>query len=238
MQLRSIQQNFFQQMLNRSSCCAHTKIYANNYLMGMTKALKATYPATLNLVGEKFFNALCVKHIKKNPSLTSNLDDYGENFDKTASAIPAKYSLPYLQDIITLEWCIHRCWIGLDCESLHISELTKAGDYDNLILAPLGNSYLLSTEYPIDDIWESSKPNPDINPEYVKIFLNTVYLYVWRTGYNLKISRLTNKEYKLMQILRSRLCLAKIYEHKPEYIEQIPELIQKGYIDKCFSLQS
>src|SRR5215470_6352362 len=52
-------------------------IYRNTFVIGVTKALRLTYPAVYRLVGADFFDGAAGQFIAQHPPRTACLDDYG-----------------------------------------------------------------------------------------------------------------------------------------------------------------
>ncbi|MBU6141048.1 MAG: putative DNA-binding domain-containing protein [Proteobacteria bacterium] len=82
-------------------------IYRNNLRGTLSNALRITYPETHKNLGAKKFQKLCDEFIKKNRSLSGNLDDYGQGFANE------------------LEWLQHKSYLAKDVKPLNLKKLQK-----------------------------------------------------------------------------------------------------------------
>lgn len=81
------------------------QVYRNNFVIGLSEVLEATYPVTKALVGEECFSGLARKHILSNPLLEGDVSGYGAGFDRTIKLVESVSTpLPYLPDIARLEF--------------------------------------------------------------------------------------------------------------------------------------
>jgi hypothetical protein len=138
-------------------------IYRGNVLAAITKALKAAFPVSHAVVGEEFFDALAGAYWRFAPSMSGDLHDYGRSLaDFVASFEPAR-ELPYLPDLLRLEWFVHRAYSAPDESRLEAGELAavpiqaQAG----LRLGLLPGTALIESIYPIVSIWTIHQPGYD-----------------------------------------------------------------------------
>ena len=220
-------------------------IYRNNMQASLQDVVSDTYPVGLRLTGEPFFRAMARYYIASNPSNHKSLNDYGEDFaDFVLTFAPAK-DLPYLSDLLRLEWFIHKAWIGPDLLKLDLNALAEieADNHDKLVFKLSGNANLLCSAFPVDKIWElnhnlEQEVEENIDLDDTK---EMVYLFIWRKGYELRIDRLKPDEFDALKFLNKSLPFGDIcetlltLESKPNIIDLLPRFIQQGYIEH-FSL--
>lgn len=83
------------------------QIYRNNFIIGLSDVLQATYPMVLALVGEECFSQLARQHVLNNPLTSGDVSHYGEHFADTIQHFPAVMkAAPYLPDVAEFEWHI------------------------------------------------------------------------------------------------------------------------------------
>lgn len=83
------------------------QIYRNNFIIGLSEVLQATYPMVLALVGEECFCQLARQHVLNNPLTSGDVSHYGEHFADTVQHFPAVMkAAPYLPDVAEFEWHI------------------------------------------------------------------------------------------------------------------------------------
>jgi len=136
------------------------EVYRNNYRGNLHDTLAGAYPVIEQLVGKDFFRLLTRKFIEKHHSHSGNLHHYGaqmanfiEDFD------PAK-ELAYLPDVAALEWACHCAYFANDAATLDFGKLAQIPpeQYADLILHVHPACQLVTSRYPIADIWHAHQP--------------------------------------------------------------------------------
>lgn len=83
------------------------QIYRNNFIIGLTDVLQATYPMVHVLVGEECFTQLARQHILNSPLKSGNVSHYGEHFASSIENFPrVMEAAPYIQEVAKFEWQI------------------------------------------------------------------------------------------------------------------------------------
>lgn len=82
-------------------------VYRNNVLVGLSDALAQAYPAVVALVGDRFFRAAAIGHIRQHPPTSPVLIHYGGEFPAFLETFPPARRIPYLADVARLE----RAWL-------------------------------------------------------------------------------------------------------------------------------
>ncbi len=92
------------------SCQQRIALYRNNYVIGLTEVMLATYPMVEQLLGEDCFSSVVRHHVLHHPPTTGNTADYGQGFSETLSQLNNITEVaPYICDVAKLEWYIDRC---------------------------------------------------------------------------------------------------------------------------------
>jgi hypothetical protein len=94
-------------------------VYRNNVVAGLTRVLSDAFPATVRIVGDEFFAAMCRVYIASEPPTSPMLFDYGVGFPDFLHSFEPVAGLPYLQDIARIE----RAWV----EAYHAPEACSIG---------------------------------------------------------------------------------------------------------------
>ena len=81
-------------------------IYRNAIFANYRHALGASFPVVLRLVGEPFFNAAVDAFVHAHPSVSGDLNVYGDAFGDFLAGYPHAAGLPYLADVARLEWAV------------------------------------------------------------------------------------------------------------------------------------
>ena len=137
-------------------------IYRNAVFANYRNALRASFPVVLRLVGEPFFNAAVDAFVQTHPSVSGDLNVYGDAFGDFLGSYPMPPNLPYLADVARLDGrstrrsvrptrvCPRRC-----CGSAggHAAGASAVG-------APRldPSCRLVASDFPILRIWQANQP--------------------------------------------------------------------------------
>jgi hypothetical protein len=207
-------------------------IYQNNIFSGLTKALKSNYPVIHKLVGEKFFNAMARQYIQAWPSTSPDLNQYGENFAEFISAFKPAESLPYLSDTAKLEWAWHRIYHATHTPDFPFKKFAATvTDTENILFLLPPSSTLLSSTFPIHEIWEANFKNDSAENEIFLLPEKTFHYLLWRKHFEMRIEILTPPEWQILSLIQQRYTLSQLAETVPALLEKfIPQLIQNGWV--------
>jgi hypothetical protein len=154
-------------------------IYRHSILGGISSALMGIYPVCTRLVGDIFFTHMVAGYLRKYPSESADMGDYGEfladYLETFLVEINQHQALKYLPDVARLEWLWHRAFnasehsielsttlsngLGYDEAIIPLSELANIPvEQQGRIVFKLQPSLgLLSSIYPINDIWQANQ---------------------------------------------------------------------------------
>ena len=82
-------------------------LYRGNLHGSWHKALAAAYPVVKQLVGDEFLAALAAEYGAAHPSADGDLNRFGEHFADFLDSFPHVADMPYLADMVRLEWLLH-----------------------------------------------------------------------------------------------------------------------------------
>ncbi|MDQ6951532.1 MAG: DNA-binding domain-containing protein [Mariprofundales bacterium] len=164
--LAELQQHFFNSVMHQDEAILpwiadnglaadqRMQIYRHIVENILSDALKTSYPATLLLVGEPFFDLAADRYVHQYPPQYGNLQRYGGQLSDLLSTMDEAADLAYLPDIARLEWARQRCYLAADAEAMGVSEvaaqLQQLGDA-SLQLHP--SVELITSEHRIFDLW-------------------------------------------------------------------------------------
>jgi hypothetical protein len=184
-------------------------IYQHSAIANITYSLSLTYPVIEKLVGKAFFQATCKEFIRVIWPKSGNMDDYGVEFADFLAQFEHAKHLTYLQDVARLEWAFHQSSLADEASITDWSTLAQVSDILQLcfILAPSVN--LLTSIYPIEQIWQSNQSDipsaaeldlsvVNDNGEYKSKY---VYLLVFRQGLKTLILSISQGEFTLLQAI-------------------------------------
>ena len=83
------------------------QIYRNNFVIGLSEVLEATYPMLYALWGEACFAQVARQHVLNHPLTAGDVSHYGEHFTQTIELFPAVLeAAPYSLEVARYEWSI------------------------------------------------------------------------------------------------------------------------------------
>ena len=138
-------------------------LYRGNVQAGMHKALRNAYPVCERLVGESFFEGMAYTYAAANPSARGDLNAYGDALPAFIRGFPPAASLPYLADVATVEWHVHRAHYAADRPPLDLRELSRIAPerFDELRVELHPACALVLTATPAIGIWLAHQPGSD-----------------------------------------------------------------------------
>jgi uncharacterized protein (UPF0276 family) len=218
-------------------------IYRDSMIEALLLTLTDIYPVCQQLVGNDFFRGMALHYIKQPPYLSPDLSDYGLLFAEFIAQFPPAQQLSYLADIARLEWTWWTAWhhpeivlIPADWASLSTMPATQQS---RVIFKLPAIHYLLTSTYPIQQIWQMHQDNSLQNSIHFDGEIN--YLLIWRDNFTVKVESLTCLEWKLLQALQQQQDLATLseiitQENAATDIAQIlPHFMQRGWIIDFFA---
>lgn len=249
--LQDLQQNFVNNLIakvpdpvflyclqtQRLSTLRSFEIYRHHRYAKLLNALITTYPVCQRLVGEKFFNMLVDPYVQQSVSASPSLNDYGATLAAVLGDSPYLVDLPYLIDVMRLEWYIHTILTGSETPFFDWNTLSFVApdQYPHLIFHRPVNSALCYSSFPIDRIWETNQIN-FIGEDRVDLKEGAVYLFVRRVGFEISIVRITAVMYTILMAIDGKQTLSQLQTVLTDKIEEqaiikhLPMLIKAGYI--------
>ncbi|MBD9357812.1 HvfC/BufC N-terminal domain-containing protein [Methylomonas albis] len=200
-------------MANGLSAAQRLSIYRNNTRLGLTEALRDTYPVVNCLVGDAFFNRLAADYVKCYPLQAASLLTYGGHFAELIARFEAAQDLPYLADIARLEWLWHEAYHAGDAQPLPLSALARIdpAQYAQLAFRLHPSARVIASDYPIERIWASNQPEYQ-GREYIDLVAGGCRLLLYRPQWQVEIHYLAADEYQFLTLLGSGQALNQAVE--------------------------
>lgn len=130
-------------------------VYRNNVTVSLVEALKTAFPVLRKLVGEDFFSAMALEHVRAHPPRSPLLMLYGSDMPGFLTRFPPVAHLPYLPDMARLELALRESYHAADSTPVAPDRLAaiapEALPRTRLRLAPALR--LVRSDWPIHAIW-------------------------------------------------------------------------------------
>lgn len=136
-------------------------VYRNNVRLTLIALLGTIYPVCKKLVGAAFFDGMASVFVKEHVPQSGNMHVYGGAFADFITGFAPAATLPYLPDVVRLEWAWHSVYYGAD-------------------------RAVVASAYPIMTIWQANQSD-DMNEIYLDEGGQTVCVYREDGGIVMKV---------------------------------------------------
>jgi hypothetical protein len=157
-------------------------IYRDTSITTLLNALRLTFPAVCQLVGEEFFEGATRAYIDEELPRSAWLDEYGAGFVTFIGRFAPAASLPYLSDVAALEWAVSRALHAPEAKAIDPGQLTPAlgSSCSSLRLVAHPAIGLVRTHSPADAIWHAALAGDDAALAAIDLSDQPVHLLVER----------------------------------------------------------
>src|SRR5215471_3728245 len=176
---------------------ARLAIYRHHVFTTLTAALEAIYPVVCRLVHEQFFRYAADQYVRAYPPSGPCLFEYGNSFPT------------FLADVARLEWALNCATHAEESAALDGSALLRlpTEDLPRLTLRLQPSLALLSSPWPIDQIWHVNQPGAD-SDALVDLASGGVYLEVRQSEDDSVFRTLDPATHAFRDALSGGACLA------------------------------
>lgn len=173
---------------------ARLAVYRGNVVGACSKALAGAYPIVAKIVGESFFEGLAREYLRRFPSTSGDLNEFGASLAPFVARFEHTRDLPYLPDVARMEWLAHRMY--------YASDEPEAG----LRLAPRihlsARFALLTSPWPLARIWEVHQD--DYEGEFsVDFEAGPECILVYRPQFRVLVGTLSAGSYRFLERARA-----------------------------------
>ena len=157
-------------------------IYHDTSITTRVNALRLTFPAVCQLVGEEFFEGVVRAYIGLELPRSAWLDEYGAGFVSFIEQFPQAAPVPYLSDVAALEWAVSQALHAPEAPPIDPQQLAAAlaAQCDALRLIAHPAIGLVRTNSPADAIWGAVLASDDAALAAIDLSDRPVYLLVER----------------------------------------------------------
>ena len=184
-------------------------IYRESVFGILTSALASVYPVVQQLVGEEFFRSACRVYVRRYPSISGDLHEFGGAFPTFLGEFPPAAELAYLPDVARLEWCVHRVFHAAAHPPLSVERLATVSpsNYEALRFEVHPACRLLSSDFPVHRIWQVNQADYR-GDQRVDLAQGGCRLLICRGTDGIEVHPLTPGEFALLEALAADTPLA------------------------------
>ncbi len=176
------------------------RVYRNNLFISLRDALGAVYPVVAKLVGDGFFAYMGHEFIKRHPSRSGNLHDFGAELSDYLKTFEPAATLPYLTDVARLEWARHEAYYAASAPAPDLSELGRVPReaYDQIRFELHPSAGLIASPYPVLQIWEAHQEESKVDASSVSLASGGERVLVLRPRAEIVMKRSSVGEHELL----------------------------------------
>jgi hypothetical protein len=100
-------------------------IYRGNLHAIWCNSLRSAYPVIEQLVGSDFFEQLAILYGRRYPSVSGDLNEFGQYFPSFLQRESSVQAYPYFSEVAQLEWQVHRAYYCADDEVLDLHDFLR-----------------------------------------------------------------------------------------------------------------
>jgi hypothetical protein len=204
------------------------QIYRNNFVMGVTEALSATYQHTLSLVGETFFNTVARMFILNHPPQENNMMTYGNGFSEYLQDLEQLKALPYVAEMARFEWLLEQTTnTKLQPLSLDVQQLKSipTEQLENIVFQVATQVSIFSSKQNIQHLYQMI-----IRKQIQETDLNQIcYLALKKqVNFSVELILLSEAEFLLLQQIMQQKKMGQIAPQS--LLEGLPQLLEKDLL--------
>jgi len=206
-------------------------VYRNNSRGVRADALADVYPVCRLLIGDRSFQGLAKEFVRRVPSQLGDLNRFGEDFGGfLAEAVITHDSfagLPWLVDLVRLEWLCHSVYYRDDDLPLDLEPLRR-GDPSSRCPRPAYRLAWMRSPWPVHEIWQAHQhaeapPDMEIRP-------GDWYLVIERREFGPQIRAVDAVLWALLDACGKGMTLAEMGTEAGLAAERLAELVERQWI--------
>jgi hypothetical protein len=220
------------------SAAAQISVYRGSVYGNLTAALNDTFPVTRKLLGEKFFDAMALRYFRAHPPASPHLADLGQYFAAFVGDFPPLKDLPYIPDMVQLEWLWHCSFHAADAVNWDAASLALLMPERQVgvrfVLQP--GLYRMRTSYALDTLWQAHQqvPMEDMKATLDLDVPQPLELLLYRSGFEVVMQRLSAQDSRLLQLLSTGTVLADLVL---QLQQEFPSIEPGSLLGNAFSQQ-
>ena len=212
-------------------------VYRHSITAAQQRVLAMVYPVCKQILGDDCFDTLARDYAWHACSNSSDLNSYGENFPLFMLA-QIKHNdnlkeLPYLADLIRLEWCWHQSLYAADDPVFDLQALQQhlINGNSDLILQTSHALALIESPWPLMELWQLHQNEEQ---QAINIEEQTQYLAVSRHNETTCLAQLEPEVYQFLRYAQQGMTLEaiadKLERKAAKTFAKLTQMIQYGWI--------
>lgn len=207
------------------------RVYRASSRGGRQAALTDVYPVCRRLLGDACFDGLAREFVRCHPSRQPDLNHFGGDFagfvGEVVAGQEAFSQLPWLPDLVQLEWLCHSLYYCEDDPPSALDRLAATDGADIVLLTSRKIAWLRS-EWPVQRIWHTHQGEED--PKEIALKSEDWCILVERIDYRAQVSEIDAGLWYLLDACRNGASVEQLASDPDARVERLGELLQRGWI--------
>lgn len=220
--------------LSAEQACA---LYRGSSRRARVDALAAVYPACRRLLGTRCFDGLAAEFVRRSPSRGPDLNRFGDGFatfvDGVVGEQPVFAALPWLGELVALEWACHALYYAADDAPLDVAALAD-GDPARLVPRPASALTWLHTNWPVHRIRAAQLA--DAEPVPMHVDAGDCHLVIERRRLRANVVAVDAALWRLLDACARGCDLRTLAADRGLAVDRLGELVERGWlaaIERC-----
>lgn len=181
-------------------------IYHNRYVARLSHALEFAYPAVQWVLGKDYFSEICRRYIESLPSVSYNLNEYGDNLPDFLRTLPGTRTIPFLFDLARFEWILNTLKQVAPPRPLPAERIRELMHSEDFKISFTEGTIVFESPFAIYEIWKQRNA-----PAYSFDELNWTHpewLLLNKNDSEIRISQIDSIEGEILKELQSGSSIA------------------------------
>lgn len=182
------------------------EVYRKGYVARLTSALGETYEAVWWVLGDRGFFRTCREFIRRHPSGSYNLSDYGPAFPRHLARIPESKQFPFLAELARFEWEFKELFHANDNAPLDPKSLPGPAEAAGLRF-DFGSARLFASPHAVYEVWRRRSEGAEARS--LISWDRPARLLLYKRDGEAAVARLEEPEFQLLKKLARGLTLGR-----------------------------
>lgn len=208
------------------------RVYRSSSRGTRARALRDVYPVCRRLVGDNCFDAMAADCVRHYPSRHADLNQFGSAFvdltEELTRRSAAFSELPWLPDLVRLEWLCHTLYYRDEDPPLHLDLLNRLNS-SQLMISPAKRVAWMRSKWPVHQIWTLHRL-PYV-PPLMHIAAGDWFIVAERHATGTSAGATDEALWQLLDACDTPMCIDELAAHPSLEAARLGELLQRRWID-------
>ena len=220
------------------SVAAGCAVYRASSRDAREQALLDIYPVCQRILGDQAFDGLAREFVRRTPSTFADLNRFGAGFAEFVDGVVAEYpafsGLPWLADLVALEWACQRVYCAPEASPIDLGLFERHSPAE-LLIRPAAALAWLHVTWSVHEIWAAHLAD---EPPAMQVVSGEWYLVVMRDAVSVRVQCVERAVWALLDACAKGRDIADIAEDSALDGSLLGEFVARGWIGRMEHKQS